>query len=623
MPTAPHSLVRRLVLAFLLPSLASLILGALLAYSRATATLRESVFERLEAISTVKESALDTWVDHLAGEIVLLAELPALAEIAADVAGEVPEARRRAARGRLAALVELAVAKRPSFREIFFLAPTGGRIVVSTDEGNEGQSRVYDRYYVEGKRAAFVQSVYPSPLTLLPTLTLSAPVRGEDGELLGVLAAHLALDYLDREILQRTGLGRTGVVTLVDRHKVVVTGKRYGNAAPGDAAASPAIEEVIGGTGDAGLYRDLEGAQVIGVHRWLERHGLGLIVEIHQEEAFAPAQRLALSILLSGLLLVALLAGGISFAARRIARPILAITGAAARVRDGDLSTRAPATTADELGDLARTFNRMVEQLAAEAEDRRSAAELRESLIAELEAKNDELERFTYTVSHDLKAPLVTIRGFLGFLRKDAAAVASDPGAAERVDRDVARIDTTAAKMADLLEDLLALSRIGRQSGHLEEVAFSDIAGEALERVAGAITQRAVEVAVAPALPAVHGDRGRLVELMQNLLENAVRYMGDQPSPRIEVGARASEPAPVFFVRDNGIGIDPRYHDKVFGLFERLDPQATQGTGVGLALVQRIVEVHQGRIWVESEGAGRGSTFCFTLPGATGETENR
>ncbi len=248
--------------------------------------------------------------------------------------------------------------------------------------------------------------------------------------------------------------------------------------------------------------------------------------------------------------------------------------------------------------------------------ERKRAERERERLIGELEAKNHELERFTYTVSHDLKAPLVTIRGFLGLARKGAAAVAGDPSAALRLDRDLDRIDAAAAKMAELLEDLLELSRVGRHSGSIEEVALGDVAGEAAERVAGALTIRGARVRIAPDLPAVQGDRARLVELLQNLLDNAVRYLGDQPSPRIEVGVRHGSGAgePVLYVRDNGIGIEPRYHEKIFELFQRLDTD-TEGTGVGLALVKRIVEVHGGRIWVESEGAGRGSTFCFTLPG--------
>jgi PAS domain S-box-containing protein len=232
----------------------------------------------------------------------------------------------------------------------------------------------------------------------------------------------------------------------------------------------------------------------------------------------------------------------------------------------------------------------------------------REALIAELEAKNAELERFTYTVSHDLKNPLITIRGFLGYLERDAAA-----GNMEKWQADMARITGAAEKMHLLLDELLELSRIGRLMNPPVDVPLSELAHEAASLVAGRIAGRGVTVDIAPDLPTVYGDRIRLRELFENLIDNAVKFMGDQPHPRVEVGARREGEATVCFVRDNGTGIDPRFHEKVFGLFERLD-QKVEGTGVGLAIVRRIVEVHGGRIWVESAGAGRGSTFCFTLP---------
>jgi signal transduction histidine kinase len=123
-------------------------------------------------------------------------------------------------------------------------------------------------------------------------------------------------------------------------------------------------------------------------------------------------------------------------------------------------------------------------------------------------------------------------------------------------------------------------------------------------------------VQVAAGLPTVYGDRTRLVEVIQNLVDNAVKFMGAQPQPRIDIGQAGTDDAgkPILFVQDNGSGIDPKYHDTVFGLFSKLDAKS-EGTGVGLALVKRIVEVHGGRIWVESEGAGRGAAFFFTLPG--------
>jgi len=234
----------------------------------------------------------------------------------------------------------------------------------------------------------------------------------------------------------------------------------------------------------------------------------------------------------------------------------------------------------------------------------------REHLLTEMEAKNAELERFTYTVSHDLKSPLITIRGFLDLIEKDV-----QDGNFKQLNSDIDRIRNASEKMQRLLNELLELSRIGRIMNPPQEVPFGDIIREAVELVHGQIEARGVEVRIAPDLPPVYGDRARLVEVAQNLIDNAVKFMGNQSQPQVEIGMREEyeNGNPVFLVRDNGIGIEAQYLQKVFGLFNKLDPR-TDGTGVGLALVKRIVEVHGGRIWVESHGAGEGTTFYFTLP---------
>ncbi|NTW59497.1 MAG: PAS domain S-box protein [Nitrospirae bacterium] len=241
--------------------------------------------------------------------------------------------------------------------------------------------------------------------------------------------------------------------------------------------------------------------------------------------------------------------------------------------------------------------------------ERKRAEAERERLIGELELRNAELERFTYTVSHDLKSPLITMRGFLGYLEKDALV-----GNTERIKTDIGRIMDATDKMDRLLRELLELSRIGRVMSPPEQVPFEEIAREAAALVAGRLQECGIRVEIATGMPVVSGDHVRLVEVVQNLVDNAAKFMGSQPEPLIEIGVREEElnGKPVFFVRDNGIGIDPRYHEKIFGLFDKLDPKS-EGTGIGLALVKRIIEVHGGTIWLESGGAG-GSTFCFTLP---------
>jgi two-component system sensor kinase FixL len=240
--------------------------------------------------------------------------------------------------------------------------------------------------------------------------------------------------------------------------------------------------------------------------------------------------------------------------------------------------------------------------------ERKKAETEREALIRELEAKNAELERFTYTVSHDLKSPLITIRGFLGFIEQDA-----NSGNTKRLHADIQRIGEATDKMQILLYDLLELSRIGRMMNAPETISFSDIVRDAMDNVHGQLEAGRITVTLQPNLPAVHGDRQRLTEVLQNLIDNSIKYMGSETNPLIEIGQKGNESGkPVFFVRDNGIGIAPEYHERVFGLFNKLDSQS-EGSGIGLAIVKRIVEVHGGRIWVESE-RGKGSTFYFTLP---------
>jgi PAS domain S-box-containing protein len=247
--------------------------------------------------------------------------------------------------------------------------------------------------------------------------------------------------------------------------------------------------------------------------------------------------------------------------------------------------------------------------------ERRRAEELRESLIRDLEVKNAELERFTHTVSHDLKAPLITIRGFSQYL-----LAALDAGSPERAAEDARRIAEAAGKMQRLLDHLVELSHAGRPADRPAPVPLDALVREAVRLVEGRRAETHVVVDVADGLPVVLGDHARLLQVFQNLLDNAVKFAADAEEPRVSVEPAGGEAGTAeIVVRDNGRGLDPVHRERVFGLFEKLDPRA-EGTGVGLAVVKRIVETHGGRVCLDSRGLGRGTEVRVILP-VPSETE--
>ncbi len=234
-----------------------------------------------------------------------------------------------------------------------------------------------------------------------------------------------------------------------------------------------------------------------------------------------------------------------------------------------------------------------------------------EKLLVELQNKNNELERFTYTASHDLKAPLITIGGFIGYLEKDI-----ESGNTAAAKKDIQRVTDAVLKMQRLLNELLELSRVGRFVNKKVDAGLGEIAEDAVRLLQGRLMTNNIKIKIEKKLPVVHVDRARLVQVIQNLVDNSAKFMGSQPNPVIEIGMFSNHGEETYFVRDNGIGIEEGFTERVFGLFEKLNAE-TEGTGIGLALVKRIIEFHGGRAWAESEGKGKGSTFFFTLPGAS------
>ena len=278
----------------------------------------------------------------------------------------------------------------------------------------------------------------------------------------------------------------------------------------------------------------------------------------------------------------------------------------------------APLALSDDLLSMLSVFGARagveLERIRAEAQVSRLNADLERRVAdrtSELEAANRELESFSYSVSHDLRAPLRHIGGFVELLQRDAGPAL--PGEA----RDhLEEIAGAASRMGTLIDDLLEFSRVGRAGLHLVNVELGGLVPEVIAQLSREFPDRRIDWQTGP-LPAVHGDRNLLWQVFYNLLANAVKYTRPRDVARVEIAALpAITPNQIVCaVRDNGVGFDPRYAHKLFGVFQRLHAAAAfEGTGIGLANVQRIVQRHGGRVWAEGE-ADRGAVFYFTLGG--------
>jgi signal transduction histidine kinase len=293
---------------------------------------------------------------------------------------------------------------------------------------------------------------------------------------------------------------------------------------------------------------------------------------------------------------------------RRIPQPILALAETPPAVSDRrDYSVRAKKLSHDEIGLLTDAFNHMLAQIQ---EFNQGMEQLVARRTSQLEAANKELEAFSYSVSHDLRAPLRHVDGFAALLANHVGTTLDEKGR-----HLLATISSSAKQMGRLIDDLLEFARAGRTELRIAAVDQDAVVAGVIRNGAFETKGRPIEWRIAP-LPGVRADTAMLRQVWANLIQNAVKYSGKVEAPVIAIGSRpgGADGETVFYVKDNGVGFDMRYVDKLFGVFQRLHAAADfEGTGIGLANVRRIVARHGGRTWAEG-AVGQGATFFFSLP---------
>jgi signal transduction histidine kinase len=352
-------------------------------------------------------------------------------------------------------------------------------------------------------------------------------------------------------------------------------------------------------------YRAEDGEMHIGAVSHIHMTPLATWVEFPMATIVAPARVFLRQMIPIAFIVLAIAAVVISIVSARITRPLSELSSAAEAMANGDYSRRVTGERRDEIGRLGRTFNAMAGQV-------QEVQQRLEALVAErtarLEAANKELEAFSYSVSHDLRAPLRSIDGFSQALLEDCAGTLNEQGASY-----LKRVRANAQRMAELIDDLLGLARLGRGEVNRNRVNLSEIGRAVVMELRKRDPNRQVDVYIPDDL-AVDADRRLVQILLENLLGNAWKFTANVASATIQVGAEYAEGRAVYFVRDNGAGFDMTYADKLFRPFQRLHGDGDfPGTGIGLATVRRIVDRHGGRVWAEGD-VGAGATVYFTLP---------
>jgi signal transduction histidine kinase len=434
----------------------------------------------------------------------------------------------------------------------------------------------------------------------------------------------MALLY--RLIQDTTGLGKTGEVLVgkVSGNEIV-----YLNPLRHDPAAAPnrrlqigstmglPIQKAVSGETGVGQSIDYRGRKVVAAWRPVPTPGWGLVAKIDAEEAFADVtnlKRLIFMVLAVVFIMVAIITFSVS---QSISLPLKKLSEGAEIIGRGNLDHRVGTNLKDEIGQLSRSFDKMTQDLKEttasrdelnnEISERKRAEETLQQTAKDLERSNKDLEQFAYVASHDLQEPLRAVAGFVGLLKKQFRDKL-DAVAAEYIDLSV----EGAERMQTLILDLLTFSRVGTKGGAFVRMNMKDALDNALKNLHTAIAESDTLVTCDP-LPAVTADATQMTQLLQNLIGNAIKFHGPR-RPEIHIGAQRRNNFWFMSVRDNGIGIEPQYYDRIFLIFQRLHTRSQfKGTGIGLAVCKKIVERHGGKIWVESI-PGEGSTFYFTVP---------
>ena len=613
-------LATRLSLLFLMLAVIPSTIVGFIAYDNSRRIIESETVNRIISANAIERNAVDRWVRAKEQVLESAARNPNfIGMIDAPASLNVRAEERKALE-----LFLVPVIQEGGFSELFMLRAADGMTVFSSDAAQEGIYRQNEPYFTQGKTRTSVNNIFDPPLLNRQVMVISTPLRDKQDNVPAVLAARVNLVTLSA-VMEPTGAVKQNEDSyLVNKFNIFATDPRFGqDYALNKSIYTQGVQAALSEQDGVAFYTGYRDVPVIGAFSWLPELQMGLITEVEQAEVYAPIYDLRRIIILIGIG-VALLAAQVGWLmARSITKPVKRLIEDAGEIGRGNLDYSVATGGRDEIGQLSRAFSRMAKGLketvvsrdilTAEVAERTKAQqslqaseERLKNMVSELERSNAELQRFAYVASHDLQEPLRMVSSYTQLLEKRY----KDKLDANAHDFINFAVDG-AKRMQNLIDDLLAFSRVGTHGKPFALTNMEDVWQAAVDNLQVAIKKARAKVTHDP-LPTLMADEGQLVQLLQNLIGNAIKFHGKE-LPAVHVSAVLKNNEWIFSVGDNGIGIESQYFERIFLVFQRLYREEYPGTGAGLAIAKRIVERHNGRIWLESQ-PGKGSTFYFSIP---------